>query len=132
VNKKISIALLASSLAGAAGAAPIVIEHTRPLDNRAVLGVDTGYCYAGAPVAFCGVESHKPAPSNASFVQPSTPGDDELALAKQAELAAERASQANAAAAPVPEPQTFAMTLIGLILLGFNSSRREAYDKFSA
>lgn len=35
------------------------------------------------------------------------------------------------AAQPVPEPQTFAMILIGLVLLGFTSRRQEAYEKFS-
>ena len=38
----------------------------------------------------------------------------------------------DAAAAPIPEPQMFAMILIGLVLFGFTSTRREAYDKFSA
>lgn len=36
----------------------------------------------------------------------------------------------DAAAAPVPEPQTFLMMLIGLVLLGFTSKRR-ASEKFS-
>ncbi len=36
----------------------------------------------------------------------------------------------DAAAAPMPEPQTFLMMLIGLVLLGFTSKRR-ASEKFS-
>lgn len=36
------------------------------------------------------------------------------------------------AAAPVPEPQTLAMTLVGLLLLGFASARRQASEKFGA
>lgn len=36
----------------------------------------------------------------------------------------------DAAAAPVPEPQTLLMMLIGLVLLGFTSKRR-ASEKFS-
>lgn len=36
----------------------------------------------------------------------------------------------DAAAAPVPEPQTFLMMLIGLVLLGFNSKRRHS-EKFA-
>lgn len=131
-NLFLSIALLALSLAGATQAAPVVIDHVRPLEHLTALNPDTGYCYAGAPLAVCGAESHKPVLANASFAQLSTPSDEEHALAKQAELAAKRARQADAAAAPVPEPTTFAMMLIGLILLGFNSSRREAFDKFSA
>ena len=135
MNKNISLlstALLASSLAGAAHAAPVVIEHTRPLDYLSYLNVDTNYCYAGAPLAVCGLQSHKPAQGNASYLQLSMPGDEEQELARQSELAAKRARQADAAAAPVPEPKTFVMMLIGLVLLGFNSSRQEAFDKFSA
>jgi hypothetical protein len=41
------------------------------------------------------------------------------------------AAQADAAAQPVPEPQVFLMMLAGLVLLGFASSRREEYEKFT-
>lgn len=41
------------------------------------------------------------------------------------------AAQADAAAAPVPEPQVFLMMLAGLVLLGFATSRREEYEKFT-
>jgi len=40
------------------------------------------------------------------------------------------AQQGDAAASPVPEPQTFAMMALGLALLGFSSRRRQPSDKF--
>lgn len=43
---------------------------------------------------------------------------------------ADPAQQSDAAASPVPEPQTFAMMALGLALLGFSSRRRPPSDKF--
>ena len=132
MNKTLSsIALLACSLAGAAHAAPIVIDAAPPLVNLSLAGPDTGYCQAGAPLSVCGAAPRQLALGKAGHTRPGPPDDEELALAQQSELAAQRARAADAAA-PVPEPHTFAMILIGLILLGLNSSRREAFDKFSA
>jgi hypothetical protein len=37
----------------------------------------------------------------------------------------------DAAAAPVPEPQTLLMMVMGLLLMGFTSSRQQVYDKFT-
>lgn len=130
MNKTILIVLSALSLAGAAHAAPVAIASAHPLVNLGAAGLDTSYCHTGAPLSICGAASRKPVAGKA-YAGLSAPGDDELALAQQSELAAQRA-RAEDAAAPVPEPHTFVMILIGLILLGFNSSRREASDKFSA
>lgn len=56
-------------------------------------------------------------------------GDDELLAppAKPALVQAQREIPA-----PVPEPQTFVMMMLGLVLLGFASARRDQPEKFSS
>jgi len=57
-----------------------------------------------------------------------TADDDNVDLAALPK--ADAAQQADAAASPVPEPQTFAMMALGLALLGFSSRRRQPSAKF--
>ena len=84
-----------------------------------------------APIAPAIIEAEKCAPHAATPCLTSNEtaaGDDdsvELALSKN------NAQQpVDAAASPVPEPQTFAMMALGLALLGFASRRRQPSDKF--
>ncbi len=64
-------------------------------------------------------------PANGAFAEADS--SDEV----QPDPHAKQAAPIDAAAAPVPEPQMFLMVLIGLVLLGLASSRREASEKFT-
>ncbi|USX27850.1 PEP-CTERM sorting domain-containing protein [Oxalobacteraceae bacterium OTU3CINTB1] len=85
-----------------------------------------------APIAPATIEVEKCVPNAAS---PCLTADDSAARDDDSiDLAtlptANPAQQVDAAASPVPEPQTFAMMAFGLALLGFSSRRRQPSDKF--
>ena len=112
----IQAALIALSLANAAqAAAPAapaahVEEHVTVVTTRHEAALlPAGYAANPANGAFAANDNEE--------VQPDPHAKD--------------AAQVDAAAAPVPEPQTFLMMLIGLVLLGLASSRRETYEKFT-
>lgn len=83
---------------------------------------------ASTPVIEAPVCDSKLSPQSCA-VQDAGPKQEDTALV--APPAAAKHSRHDEAAQPVPEPQTFAMILIGLVLLGFTSRRQEAYEKFS-
>ena len=98
----------------------------------------TGAAQAGvhaaptAPTAPAIIEAEKCAPNAAAPCLVAAEGastDDERD--ELAPLAKANAQQpVDAAATPVPEPQTFAMMALGLAMLGFASRRRPPSDKF--
>lgn len=103
----ISTALLALSLAGAVQAQPAAPE-TR---NVAPATIVLAQCEAG-DTAKCGME----APA-----------------AKEGETdpnATTSAATPNEVASPVPEPETFIMLMLGLVVLGVASRRSQLADKF--
>ena len=85
-----------------------------------------------APTAHAIIEAEKCASSAAApcpMAAETAASDDERdELAPLAKANAEQ--PVDAAATPVPEPQTFAMMALGLALLGFASRRRQPSDKF--
>ena len=87
---------------------------------------------AAAPIAPAIIESEKCAPNATAPCltsgETAARDDDSVELAT---LSKDNAHQpVDAAATPVPEPQTFAMMALGLALLGFASRRRQPSDKF--
>jgi hypothetical protein len=61
---------------------------------------------------------------NATFTQPVTLSADSFALHVQGLTREQGGSGWYTAAAPVPEPETYAMMLVGLGLLGFTAKRK--------
>jgi len=92
----------------------------------------TGAAYAKAdaapatPNATATIDAEKCAPDATSPCL--TADDDNIDLASLPKV--NPAQQVDAAASPVPEPQTFAMMALGLALLGFSSRRRQPSAKF--
>ncbi len=131
VSTFIPAALIAVSLAGAAQAAA---PHA-PAASSKVTTIDAPRCHSSLAPGACGLTpradqpllaaGYAANPANGAFRQADDSGEE-----VQPSGAAQNA-QDDAAAAPVPEPATFVMMLIGLVLLGFTSSRREAYEKFT-
>lgn len=87
------------------------------------LGLAGAAC-AAAPA----IDMHHEAAQHDGKIAPVTATDSDTDLVQAP--ASKDAVQQDAAAAPVPEPQTFLMMLIGLVLVGM-SSRREASEKFT-
>ncbi|SEO22405.1 PEP-CTERM protein-sorting domain-containing protein [Duganella sp. CF517] len=85
-----------------------------------------------APIAPATIDAEKCVPNAASSCltadDSAAKDDDNIDLATLPK--ANPAQQVDAAASPVPEPQTFAMMALGLALLGFSSRRRPSSDKF--
>lgn len=82
-----------------------------------------------APTATATIETEKCAPDAAErCLTADDAADDRVAPATATRTAP--AQKVDAAASPVPEPQTFAMMALGLALLGFSSRRRKPSDKF--
>lgn len=101
-------AVLLLALAGAAQAAPApAASPTATFDNSG--------CARAAPSDACGIAAGGQAGST-----DEEPGAPEANPAVYDE-----------AAAPVPEPLTVLMLLLGMALLGLKGGRREAYEKFS-
>jgi hypothetical protein len=104
--------LVALSLTGTAHAK----VHTAPAAPNAAATIDAEKCVPNA------------ASSCMSADDAATGDNDSIDLATLPK--ADPAQQVDAAASPVPEPQTFAMMALGLALLGFSSRRRKPSDKF--
>ena len=114
VPSLISTVLLTLSLAGAVQAAPAAPQTT----NVAPATIVLAHCEANDPTP-CGINGAQPAIRN-NEADPSTlpPAQDPKQQAR------------NEPATPVPEPQTFIMLMLGLVVLGFASRRRQRTDKF--
>lgn len=117
------LAVAGSSAVQAAGMNTLVIDYSKLTSASAA-------CYASAAAHACDpalAMQRQPAYfSQRGGLDAGNERSDELAAADRIQ-----AGQADAAAAPVPEPHMLLMMLIGLGLLGFSSSRREASDKFT-
>jgi hypothetical protein len=108
----ISIVLLAVSLAGAAHAGSDV-PATR---NIAPATIELASCDANSP-APCGIGATDAKTTDADDLHALPPSDPK--------------HRPNAEpASPVPEPQTFVMLMLGLVVLGFASRRSNASEKF--
>lgn len=110
----ISTALFALSLAGAAQAKPAAPDNH---SNVAAATIVLAHCEANDP-APCGISSTPAAKVNEAEQNALAPADPK------------QQSQAEPAT-PVPEPQTFVMLMLGLVVLGFASRRRQGSEKFT-
>ncbi|TFW11675.1 PEP-CTERM sorting domain-containing protein [Duganella callida] len=112
----ISTALIALGFAGAVQATPAAPEKP-PVAHAAPATIVLAHCEANDPTP-CGING---APARTAESDPNT-------LAP----AADPKQQANTEpATPVPEPQTFIMLMLGLVVLGFASRRSSSTEKFS-
>lgn len=111
--------LIALSIAGAAQASTAGANAAAPAPAPAVIVIDHMQCDQHAPAANC--ELTDTTVKNGQ--------EDDLKMLADESM---KQRQMDSAAAPVPEPYTFAMMALGLVLLvGFTSARRQSYDKFS-
>jgi hypothetical protein len=109
----ISTALFALSLAGAVQAKPAATDaHS----NVAPATIVLAHCEANDP-APCGISSAPAAKTSEA---------DPNALPAES-----RQQSQTEPATPVPEPQTFVMLMLGLVVLGFASWRRQGSEKFT-
>ena len=108
----ISTALLALSLAGAVQAQPAAPATSNVAPATIVLAHcesnDTAPCSIDAP-------ADKSGESDPHALPPADP----------------KQRQQNDPATPVPEPETFVMLMLGLVVLGVASRRRQSTDKFA-
>ncbi|SHN42346.1 PEP-CTERM protein-sorting domain-containing protein [Duganella sacchari] len=109
----ISTALIALSLAGAVQASPAA-----PAINHNV---------APATIVLAHCEANDTAPCDISAPVAKTNEADQNALPP----ADPKQQPQNDPATPVPEPQTFIMLMLGLVVLGFASRRHQSSEKFS-
>lgn len=111
----ISTALLALSFAGVVQAKPAA--------------PDTHSNVAAATIVLAHCEANDPAPCGISNTTPAAKTSD----ADQNTLAPTDPKQQpqTEPATPVPEPQTFVMLMLGLVVLGFASRRRQGSEKFT-
>jgi hypothetical protein len=105
---------LASPFAGAAQAQPAAPQKPAAT-NVASATIILAHCEAGDPLP-CGINS-----------APAAKASD--ADANILPTTANSKTAANEPATPVPEPQTFIMMMLGLVVLGF-ASRRGGSEKF--
>lgn len=110
----ITILLLALGMAGAAQA-----QANSPEKSKVAAAIVLAHCDAHSP-APCGIDSTAPAEKTASDRDPE-------ALATNGP----NNQQAIDPVAEVPEPQTFVMLMLGLVVLGFASRRNEASETFT-
>jgi len=112
----ISTALIALSLAGAVQAKPAAPDtHS----NVAPATIVLAHCEANDP-APCGISNGAPAAKSGEADQNALPPADP------------KQQPQTDPATPVPEPQTFVMLMLGLVVLGFASWRRQGSEKFTA
>jgi hypothetical protein len=109
----ISTALFAISLAGAVQATPAA-----PTTHSNV---------APATIVLAHCEANDPAPCGISAPAVKTNESDPNALPP----ADPKHPQQTEPVTPVPEPQTFVMLMLGLVVLGFASRRRQGSEKFT-
>ncbi|MES2161786.1 MAG: PEP-CTERM sorting domain-containing protein [Pseudomonadota bacterium] len=111
----ITTLLLTLGMAGAAQA------QTASPDNSkiATAAIVLAHCDAHSTTP-CGIDSAVPAEKTASDRDPE-------ALPSNAP----ENQQANDPVAEVPEPQTFVMLMLGLVILGWSSRKGDASDKFT-
>jgi len=110
----ISTALIALSFAGAVQAKPAAPDTN---SNVAPATIVLAHCEANDP-APCGINSTpavKPSEADQNALPPADP----------------KQQPRTEPATPVPEPQTFGMLMLGLVVLGFASRRRQGSEKFS-
>ncbi len=107
----ISTALLALSLAGAVQAQPAAPETS----NIATATIIVAPCETTATTPCSTDTSAAKADDTDHAVLPATDP---------------KHRQQEVPAAPVPEPETFVMLMLGLVVLGVASRRRQATDKF--
>lgn len=111
----ITTLLLAVGMAGAAQA-----QTTSPEKGKvATAAIVLAHCDAHSPSP-CGIDLVAPAEKPASDRDPE-------ALANNAP----ETQQGIESVAEVPEPQTFVMLMLGLVILGFASRSGDASDKFT-
>jgi hypothetical protein len=107
----ISTALLALSLAGAVQAQPAAPETSNVAPATIV-------------VAHCESTATTPCSPDTPVDQVSDADHDVLPASDP------KQRQQEVPAAPVPEPETFVMLMLGLVVLGVASRRRQSTDKF--
>jgi hypothetical protein len=110
VSSLISTVLLTLSLAGAVQAQPAAPVN----DNVAPATIVLAHCEA-SDTAKCGI-SEPVAKESEVDLNALPSGDRKRVQVEQA--------------TPVPEPQTFVMLMLGLVVLGFASRRTQSTDKF--
>lgn len=111
----ITTLLLALGMAGAAQAQAASPDNSKAAPATIVLAP----CDAHSTTP-CGIRSAVPAEKTASDRDP------EALLSNAPEN-----QQANDPVAEVPEPQTFVMLMLGLVILGWSSRKGDASDKFT-
>ena len=111
----ISTALLAFSLAGAVQAK----DHGPVTSNSAPTTIVLAHCDANN-TANCGINSNTPAAETNEVDLNSLPPADPK----------QQHQQAQDPATPVPEPSTFVMLMLGLVVLGFASRRQQTTEIF--
>jgi hypothetical protein len=112
VMSLISTALLALSLAGAVQAQPAASATS----NIAPATIVLAHCES-SDTASCDIDASatKAGELDVHALPPADP----------------KQRPQNVAATPVPEPQTFVMLMLGLVVLGFASRRGQSTDKFT-
>ncbi len=113
----ISTALLALSLAGAVHAQPATPSANVPHANVAAATIDLVHCEENA--------THSCSLDDAAARNGDSSDPHALPPANQ-----QKHGQPEPAT-PVPEPETFIMLMLGLVVLGFASRRNSASEKFS-
>ena len=122
----ISTALLAFSLAGAVQAK----DHGPVTSNSAPTTIVLAHCDANN-TANCGINSNTPAAKTNEVDLNSLPPADPKQQHQQLPAdPKQQHQQAQDPATPVPEPSTFVMLMLGLVVLGFASRRQQTTEIF--
>jgi len=121
------IATLIPALVVALGIAGAAQAEAQAVASSATPTFETPRCYSNLSPYVCSAEEAELARLAADYRQFQGASDSAI-LPRQAK---ERRQNDAAQPVPVPEPKTFVMVLIGLVLLGFTSQRREEFEKFS-
>ena len=120
VSSLIQTALLAISMMGTAQAITPDAGKTAIQSgvSQHVIELDRSHC-----------ASHV-APENCSLIQAEA-GKPVHGVQDSEQAQPVKAKRKEELATPVPEPKTFLMMMLGLVVLGFASARRGYYEKFS-